>query len=317
MDRLRAMQTFVAIADAGSLTSAARVLGASLPAVVRTLAALEAHLGVRLFNRTTRRLSLTTEGRSHIASCRQLLAGIDEAEAALRRENTEPAGALTITAPVLFGQMYIAPLVTRFVQRYPKVTCRLLLLDRLVDLVDEGIDVGIRIGELADSSLVARTLGEISRIVVASPDYLNQRGIPKHPRDLLDANCVRFIGATAPWWTFLDGKRKFTLSVTGNLEFNHAAPAVEACAAGLGFGMFISYQAAPYLADGRLVRVLENFEPSPRSISVVYPHARLLPTRTRVFVDWIRKELLLKEMTPTPRQHRSKPAKKSRSSPRN
>lgn len=304
MDKLRAMQTFVAIADEGSLTSAARTLGSSLPAVVRTLAALESHLGVRLFNRTTRRISLTAEGRDYMVSCRQLLAGIDEAEAALSSEGTEPVGALSITAPVLFGQMYVAPLVTRFVQRYPQVRCSVLLLDRVIDLVEEGIDVGIRIGELADSSLVAQQLGDLRRMVVASPDYLRRHGKPKDPRDLLTANCVRFVGTTAPWWTFYEGKRKFNLSVSGNIEFNHAAPAVEACVAGLGFGMFISYQVAPYLADRRLVAVLEDFEPPPRPINVVYPHARLLPARTRALVDLIKQELLPKKPTNPARKTR-------------
>jgi DNA-binding transcriptional LysR family regulator len=304
MDKLRAMQTFVAIADVGSLTAAARLLDSSLPVVVRTLASLETHLGVRLFNRTTRRISLTAEGRDYLASCRLLLTGIHEAEAALNKESTEPIGALTITAPVLFGQMYVAPLVTRFVQNYPQVRCKLLLLDRVIDLVEEGVDVGIRIGTLADSSLVAQQIGELRRMVVASPDYLRRHGKPKHPRDLLTANCVRFVGTTAPWWTFHEGKRQFNLSVSGNLEFNHAAPAVEACAAGLGFGMFISYQVAPYIADHRLVAVLEDFEPPPRPINVVYPHARLLPARTRALVDYFKQELLPKKPTDPTRKIR-------------
>lgn len=308
MDKLRAMQTFVCIADQGSLTSAARTLGSSLPAVVRTLAALETHLGVRLFNRTTRRISLTAEGRNYLANCRQLLIGIEEAEAALGRENKEPAGPLTITAPVLFGQMYVAPLVTRFVKRHAKVTCRLLLIDRVVDLIEEGIDVGIRLGELADSSLVAQTLGDIRRVVVASPGYLRRHGIPKHPRELETANCVRFFGSSAPGWTFREGTRQYTLSVSGNLQINHAAPAVDACAAGLGFGMFIWYQVAPYLADGRLVTVLEAFETPPRPISIVYPHARLLPVRTRVFVDWMKQHLPLQDLARSPRPKRGQAA---------
>ena len=314
MDKLRAMQTFVCIADAGSLTAAARILSSSLPAVVRTLAALEAHLGVRLFNRTTRRISLTVEGRDYIAQCRQLLAGIEEAEAALSRESTEPSGLLTITAPVLFGQMHIAPLVTQFVQRYPKLSCRLLLLDRVADLVEEGIDVGIRIGELADSSLVVRALGEIRRVVIASPEFLRNHGTPEHPRTLLTANCVRFIGTGTPLWTFREGKRQFTLPVKGNLEFNHIAPAVEACVAGLGFGMFMSYQVAPYVADRRLICILEEFELPPRPVSIVYPHAHLLPLRSRVFVDWIKHHLRLKEPTGTTHLNKTQVLKGSLSS---
>uniref|UniRef100_UPI002B68E44E LysR family transcriptional regulator n=1 Tax=Zoogloea sp. TaxID=49181 RepID=UPI002B68E44E len=151
MDKLKAMATFVQIAEAGSLSAAARVSGASLPAVVRTLAALEAELGVRLFNRTTRRIALTGEGRHYLESCRNLLAALGEAESALRDEAGDPSGLLTVTAPVLFGQMYVAPAVTAFVQRHAGMRCRLLLLDRVTNLLEEGIDVGVRIGHLEDS----------------------------------------------------------------------------------------------------------------------------------------------------------------------
>src|SRR5215470_19349332 len=172
MDRLRAMQTFVRIVDEGSLTAAARALDSSLPAVVRSLAALEKHLGVRLLNRTTRRVSLTEEGRGYLDSCRLVLAAVESAEAALTDEAGEPSGRLTITAPVLFGQMYVAPAVTRFVRQYDKVRVSVMLADRVVDLLEEGIDVGIRIGQLDDSSLVAQPVNMVRRMVVASPGYL-------------------------------------------------------------------------------------------------------------------------------------------------
>lgn len=291
MDKLKAMQTFVRIADAGSLTAAARALDSSLPAVVRALAALEAHLGVRLFNRTTRRISLTEEGRGYLQTCRQVLAAVEDGEAALGAAAAEPGGQLTITAPVLFGQMHVAPAVTRFVQRYDRMRCSVLLYDRVVNLLEEGIDVGVRISHLDDSSLVAQPLGSIRRVVVASPGYLRRHGVPAHPRDLLGANCVRFGSSGRPGWTFFEQGREFQVPVAGNLDFNHAVPALEACAAGLGFGMFLSYQPAPYLKDRRLKTVLEKFEPPPRPVSVVYPHARLLPLRTRVFIEWIRQEL--------------------------
>ncbi|HEY1103768.1 MAG TPA: LysR family transcriptional regulator [Burkholderiaceae bacterium] len=291
MDKLRAMQTFVQIAEAGSLTAAALAQGGSLPAVVRTLAALEAELGVRLFNRTTRRIALTEEGRHYLESCRALLAAVHDAEAALHSDAGDPTGHLTITAPVLFGQMYVAPAVTRFVQRYPGMRCSLVLLDRVVHLLEEGIDLGIRIGRLEDSSLVAQPLASVRRLVVASPGYLRSHGTPQHPRELLQANCVRFSPGTGLGWTFYENGRSFTVPVTGNLEVNHVAPAVDACVAGLGFGTFISYQVAPRIAQQQLVEVLQAFAPPPRPISLVYPHARLLPARTRVFVDWIKAEL--------------------------
>jgi len=293
MDKLRAMQAFMHIADQGSLTAAARVMSSPLPAMVRTLAALETHLGVRLFNRTTRRIALTDEGRRYLERCREVLSAVQDAEESLGDQGGEPRGQLLITAPVLFGQMYVAPAVTRFVQRYPEVHCKLLLHDRVVNLLEEGIDVGVRIGELEDSTLVAQSVFSIRRVVVASPAYLRKHGVPKHPRELATANCVRFTGPSDPWWTFHDKGKTFTVPVTGNLEFNNAAPAVEACVAGAGFGMFISYQAAPFVKQKKLVTLLEEFEPPKRPVSVVYPHARLLPARTKVFIDWMKSELAI------------------------
>jgi DNA-binding transcriptional LysR family regulator len=291
MDKLRAMQAFIHIADEGSLTAAARVMASSLPAMVRILAAYEAQLGVRLFNRTTRRISLTDEGRRHLDSCRQILAALEDAESALSEDASEPAGHLTITAPMLFGQMHVAPAVTRFVQQHEKMRCSMVLADRVVNLLEEGIDVGIRIGTLDDSSLVAQRVGDIRRVVVASPGWLRRHGTPRHPKDLLQANCVRVTDHVPTWGPFNDKGRPLRLAVSGNLAFNQIAPAVEACAAGAGLGMFFSYQVAPFLKTRQLRIVLENFEPPTRPIHVVYPHARLLPMRTRVFIDWIKQEL--------------------------
>ncbi|MGJ7529075.1 LysR family transcriptional regulator [Variovorax sp. GB1P17] len=290
MDRFKAMQTFVQIAEQGSLTRAAEALGTSLPAVVRSLAALEAHLGVRLFHRTTRRLSLTEEGRHYLPSARDVLLAADAADLALKAEAREPAGQLTITAPVLFGHMYVAPAITRFMQRHDKVRCSVLLYDRTVNLLEEGIDVGIRIGALQDSSLVAQSLGTIRRVVVASPAYLDQHGVPLHPRDLAGAPCVRGRIDAPLQWVFHEGGRTVNVTLSGRLEFNHLAPAIEACAAGMGFGTFFSYQVLPLVAQGRLKLVLEDFEPPPRPVSVIYPNARLLPARTRAFIDWMKAE---------------------------
>jgi DNA-binding transcriptional LysR family regulator len=290
MDRLKAMQTFVQIADQGSLTKAADVLDSSLPAVVRSLAALEAHLGVRLFHRTTRRISLTAEGRSYLQSAREVLAAAEAADRALTQGAAEPTGRLTVTAPVLFGHMYVSPAIVRFLQRYEKMRCSVLLHDRPVNLLEEGVDVGIRISALADSSLVAQQLGSIRRVVVASPEYLRRHGRPKQPRDLMKANCVRIHPATSGPWQFRDEGRPIAVPTQGNLEFNHIAPAVEACAAGMGFGNFLSYQVLPHITQKRLEVVLEDFEPPPRPVSVIYPHARLLPARTRAFVEWMKQE---------------------------
>ncbi|ALD93663.1 LysR family transcriptional regulator [Cupriavidus gilardii] len=291
MDKLRAMQTFVRIVDKGSLTAAATSLGTSLPAVVRTLAALEAHLQVRLLNRTTRRLALTEDGRSYLDSCRRILATIDEVEAGLTTRQVELAGHLTVTAPMLFGQMYVAPAVTRFVQRYPAVHCSLNFADRVVDLLEEGVDVGVRIGPLRDSTLIAQPVGRIRRVVVATPAFLRKHGVPRHPEDLAREPCLRFSNGNPHWWTFQDDGRVFQVQVTGNLEFNQTAPAVAACAAGAGFGHFLSYQVAPLVAEKKLRIVLEDYELAPWPLSVLYPHARMLPARTRALIDWLKADL--------------------------
>ena len=290
MDRFKALQNFVQIADQGSLTRAAEALGTSLPAVVRSLAALEAHLGVRLFHRTTRRLSLTEEGRSYLPSARELLLAADAADLALKAEAREPAGQLTITAPVLFGHMYVAPAIVRFMQRYEKVRCSVRLYDRTVNLLEEGIDVGIRISPLEDSSLVAQTMGTIRRVLVASPDYLARHGTPMHPRELNGAPCVRGRVDAPTQWQFYEGGKAISVTPDNRLEFNHLAPAIESCAAGMGFGTFFSYQVMPHVAQGKLRLVLEDFEPPPRPVSVIYPNARLLPARTRAFIDWMKQE---------------------------
>lgn len=291
MDRLRAMQTFVRIAEAGSLTAAARELDSSLPAVVRTLAAYEAHLGVRLFHRTTRRVTLTDEGTGHLERVREVLTALDDAEAALGTQAAAPAGHLRITAPVLFGQMYVAPAVTRFVQRHAGLHCTLVLLDRITNLLEEGLDAGVRIGHLEDASLVAWPLGEVRRVVVGTPAFLRQHGVPAHPRDLRHFDCVRVLGHRSGWGDFQESGRTFQVPVSGSLAFNHVWPAVQACAAGAGLGMFFSYQVEPLLAAGRLRVVLERFERPARPIQIVAPSARLLPARTRAFIDFIRQDI--------------------------
>lgn len=291
MDQLKLMRLFVAIADEGSLTGAAEALGTSQPSVVRGLARLEAHLGVRLFHRSTRRIALTDEGRRYLADSRQILGALAEADAAMRAELSEPTGLLRITAPVQFGQMYVAPTLNRLVARHPKLRVELILLDRMVNLVEEGFDAAIRIGALEDSSLVARTLGVVRRVVVASPGYLARHGRPSHPDNLRDADCVGFSGAFGPNWHFRDGGRQLKVTIDSRVIFNLVAPGIAACRDGLGFGSFLSYQVAPDVADGALEIVLADFEPPPLPISVIYPHARLLPARTRLFINTMREAL--------------------------
>lgn len=290
MDRLKALQTFVRIADEGTLTKAADALDLSLPAVVRSLAALEAHLRVRLFNRTTRRVALTDEGRRYLDYARQVLATLDEAERAISNDLSSPAGMLRVTAPVLFGQLHVAPAVMRFLQKHRKVQVELELADRVVPLLDEGFDVGIRIGALADSSLVARSIGAVRRVVVASPAFLRRHGVPKRPPDLQSLECVRLTSGSAQW-AFHDGDKVTSVPVHGALRCNHVQAVIDACVAGLGCGVFMSYQVASLVEQGQLKVVLDAFEPPPRPVNLVVPQARLLPARTRVFIDWMLRDL--------------------------
>lgn len=291
MDKLRALATFIAIVDHGSLTAAAEALSSSLPAVVRTLAALEASLGVRLLNRTTRRLSLTEDGRQYLERARRIVADVEDADRLLGAQQAEVAGAIGVTASVLFGQYHVAPAVTRFLQRHPKARVTLVLLDRVVNLVEEGLDVGVRIGRLNDSTLVAQRAGAIRRVVVASPAFLRRHGTPAHPRELARAPCIRFSGVDGDRWAFREGEREFGVTVHGPLDCNIAAPMLDACAEGLGFGRCLSYQAEPLLRAKRLRVVLARYEVEPWPVNITYPSARLLPSRTRAFVDWMREAL--------------------------
>jgi DNA-binding transcriptional LysR family regulator len=284
MDKLRAMTAFARIVDKGSLTAAAADLGLSLPSMVRTLAALERALGATLLNRTTRRIHLTDEGRQYLAHCRVVLAQVQEAEAALHSRRSEPRGHLVVTASVLFGRYYVRPLVTTFLASYPGVSAELLFLDRLVNLVEEGVDVAVRIGRLADSSLAAIALGHVRRVVCASPAYLRRHGTPRRPEDLRDHHCIRFTGlAPRAEWTFRAPARK--VAVTSVLACNQAETAIDACTAGLGPGCFLSYMVAPLVRAGKLRYLLEDFEPEPQPVHLLYPYSRHRSPTVRAFAD--------------------------------
>ena len=283
MDKLRAMQVFVQIVEAGSLTGAAAVLGMSGPAVVRSLAALERAIGVRLLQRTTRRSSLSDEGREYYERCKRVLAAVDEADTSMSARRSEPHGRLRITAPATYGRMHVAPIVNAFIAKYPAVEVDLLLLDRVVDLIEEGLDAAVRIGELPDSTLVARALGETRRVVCAAPAYLRRAGIPKTPADLQAHRCIVFSGlAAANEWAF--GAKRQRVAVRPVLRTNQVDAALDACIRGLGCGQFLSYQVEAALREGRLKRLLKEYEPPPLPIHIVYPHARP-SSNVRAFID--------------------------------
>jgi len=275
MDLLHAIDVFLAIAERGNLTRAADALSQSLPSVVRTLAALENHLGVRLFNRTTRRVIITEEGlayRDHATAIRMAIA---ESEQAMSRAHAEPTGSLTLTASVNFGELHVAPLVAGYLKLHPRVDVQLLLLDRVVNLVEEGIDLAIRIAPLTDSSLVARHVADIRQVVVASPSLLATQGMPNTPKDLAGRPCILFAGfGDAAVWDFAVNGRPARFKVEGRMACNTVGASLVTCIAGQGFGRFLHYQVEDAFERGDLVPVLQAHEPPTRPLALVYPRNR-------------------------------------------
>jgi len=286
MDKLGAMQTFVRIVEAGSLTRAAASLETSLPTVVRTLAALERDLGVSLLKRTTRRIHLTDEGSQYLVRCRDILAATQEAEALLTARRTEPVGRLSVTASVLFGRRHLAPILYEFLLRHPRITAEILFVDRVVNLIEEGIDVAIRIAHPRDSSIVAIPVGRMRRVVCASENYLRKYGVPQTPDEVRKHLCVRHLGlAPRSEWHFRVGSREVAIPIKRVVTSHDIDGAVDACVNGLGLGMFLSYMVAPYRKGGRLKYVLEKFETEPVPVQVIYAQGRLMSSRVRAFVD--------------------------------
>jgi len=286
MDKLSAMATFVRFVEKGSLTAAAATLETSLPSVVRMLAALERELGVSLLNRTTRRIHLTDEGAHYLERCRAILSAVEESEAAFTSAKAEPQGRLAVTASVLFGRRYIAPIVNDFLRRYPKVTAELLFVDRVVNIIEEGIDLAARIGHLRDSSLVAVSVGKVRRVICASPEYLRRRGSPRVPQDIRQHACIRHTGlAPRSDWHFRAGRRAVTVPLNAVISCNDIDSSLDACLGGHGLGLFLSYQTAPYRSEKRLRYVLEEFETEPQPVHIVYPQSRLVTGKVRIFVD--------------------------------
>ena len=287
LDRLRELEVFVAVAEANGLARAGARLRISPPAVTRAVASLEKRLGARLFNRTTRSLSLTEAGARFLASTRRLLAELADAERDALGESAEPAGQLTVTASVSFGRMTLAPIVRSFLRQRPRVTASLLLLDRVVNLVEEGVDVALRIAQLPDSSLVARRVGEVRRVLVASPRYLAKQGRPVAPAELERHQLIAFTGLMPTReWRFGTGRSAVHVTVAPRLEINDASAAIAAAEAGEGISIALSYMVARAVASGRLVTLLDGFMPVAVPVQLVYPHARLVAPKLRAFLDF-------------------------------
>ena len=286
MDRFHAMKVLVRIADTGGFAEAARQMHLSAPAATRAIAGLEDLIGARLFTRTTRSVKLTEAGARYVEDCRRILAQIDEAEASAAGSFGKPTGTLTVTASVLFGQIYVVPIMTRFLDLYPDVSGRLLFLDRVTNLVDEGIDVAVRIGHLPDSSHAAIRVGQVRRVICGAPALFEAQGAPREPADLAR---YRIIAATSAWtsldWHFGTTERT-TVQVRPSLYCNSNAGAIAAARDGWGLTRLLSYQIAPDLAAGTLQTVLDDFEEAPLPVHIVHPEGRNASAKVRAFVDF-------------------------------
>jgi DNA-binding transcriptional LysR family regulator len=286
MDRLAAMRVFVEAVDQGSLSAASRTLVLPLATVSRRLSELEAHIGTRLLTRSTRKLALTDAGLAYLAACRRILEEVDDAEREAAGEYSTPRGELVITAPVVFGRMHVLPLVTDFLRQYPDVHVRLVLGDRSLNLLDEHVDLAVRIGALPDSSLIALRVGEVRRVVCASPAYLHARGLPLHPDDLIGHDGVIFDGLPSPLsWLFRIDRAEVAVPIRSRLTVNSANAAIDAAMAGLGVTRVLSYQVAEAQRSGALQVVLQSYEPPPWPVHLVYARQGRLPVKLRAFID--------------------------------
>jgi DNA-binding transcriptional LysR family regulator len=288
MDRLDAMHAFVAVADLQGFAPAARKLGLSPSAVTRLVAALEERLGARLLQRTTRSVTLTDVGARYLERARRILADVEEAESSAEGERVKPSGRLVVSAPNGFGRLHVSPLMSRYLARYPEVSAELRLTDRMVSLVEDGVDLAVRIGHLADSTLVARHVGEMRRIVVASAAYLAQRGEPERPEAIAAHATIQFSAPmAAPEWRFIEQGREIRVPITPRFVTNSSDAAVKYTVEGGGLTRVLAYQAAEAIKAGQLKIVLAAFEPPASPIHLIYPTSRLLSAKVRAFIDLV------------------------------
>ena len=287
MDRLESMSTLLAAVETGSLSAASRKLGMPLATVSRKVSELEAHLKTRLVNRTSRCLQLTDAGRSYVAACKRILGEIEEAEHTATGEYRAPRGDLTITAPIVFGRLHVLPVALEFLKAYPEIDIRMTLVDRVVNLLEEQVDLAIRIGALPDSSLVATRLGAIRLITCASPAYFAERGLPKKPSEVSSHDCITFAGLTSSEaWIFASAKSEISVPVHSRLIVNTAEAAIDAAIASIGITRVLSYQAAGAIRAAALAVVLQDFEPKPWPVSLVRTSQPPLPLKVRAFLDF-------------------------------
>lgn len=289
MDRFEAMSILLSVVEAGGFSAASRRLRVPLATVSRKVADLEAHLGTRLLRRTTRKVTPTDAGAAYIAAARRILEAVEEAERTLAGELETPRGELVLTAPVLFGRLHVLPVVTDFLAAFPQIDVRLLMSDRNLHLVDDHVDVAVRIGALRDGSLVASRVGSMRTVVCASPALLAAHGTPAAPADLGRLPCVSF-DAPSPMtaWRFRDGDRTggLEIAIRPRLSVSTAEAAVWAAARGVGATRVLHYQCADAVAEGALRIVLEPFEPAPLPVHLVHAGRGTLPAKMRAFLDF-------------------------------
>jgi len=292
MDRLQAMTVLVQVAEQRSFAAAARRLNLSASAVTRAVAWLEDHIGARLLTRTTRSVRLTEAGERFCEDCRRILADLAEAEGAAAGAHAELKGPISVTASTLLGRLFVLPIAMRFLDDHPGVALRTMFADRVVNLVDEGIDVAVRIGELPSSSLHARRVGAVRRVVCGSPAYLARHGLPQTPADLKRHEIVATTASqsASAWRFFTDGTAVDT-PIAPRLTTTSNDAAIDAAVSGWGLTRLLSYQIAPDLAAGRLKIVLSAYEPPPLPIHVVHAEGRRIPARIRAFVDFVDERL--------------------------
>lgn len=292
MDRFQEMQVFATVAQEQGFSAAARRLGLSAASVTRAVAALEKRIGTQLFTRTTRSVHLSEAGQRYLEDCRRILAEVQEAEDSAAGSHAQPRGQLTITAPVLFGELFVTPLMVSFLTQFPDVTINALLVDRVVSMVEEGVDVAVRIGELPDSNQHAIRVGEVRRVICASPQFLAANGHPTHPQELALAPIIATsaIGQLRSW-PFLEGDEPLSVRAEPRLVVTANQAAITAAALGLGYTRVLSYQVASKVAVGELEIVLADFEMPPLPIHVVYQGGRNAAARVRSFVDFTVKAL--------------------------
>lgn len=288
MDRLEAMKTFVAVVDCGGFASAARKLQMSPPVVTRAVAELEERLGLRLLKRTSRVVRVSEAGARYAADCRRILADVESAEDTAIGCHTEPRGTLTLTAPVLFGHLYVTPVVTSYLKRHPETDAQCFFVDRIVNILEEGIDVAVRISELPDSSLQATRVGRVRRMLVASPAYLAEHGEPRTLADLQRHTLVSSAGLTpSTEWRFGRGRDQTSIRVHPRLRSTTNDSAIAAAVAGLGIARLLSYPVASHLRSGALKAVLCDFEPAPVPIHVVHHEGRRPTRKVKAFLEMI------------------------------